>query len=69
MGVVFPVYPPDDLAALDRQRREELKAAIRQVLRYDPDVKKLLEDKLPELRELLRAKTAEVLPALQRRGK
>jgi len=68
MGTVFPIYPPDDLNKLDKQKREELKAAIRHALQYDSDVKKLLDDKLPEIRRLLKDKTDEVYKALLRRA-
>ncbi len=57
MGLFFPVYPPEELAKVDQQKRSELKAAILEALQNDPDVKKLLEEKLPEVRRILREKT------------
>jgi len=54
MGIPFPVYPPEDLARLDNAKRKELATAIREVLRTDPDVQKLLREKTSEkFRELL----------------
>jgi hypothetical protein len=67
MGNVFPIYPPEDLGKLDKQKREELRAAIIHVLRFDPDFKKLLEEKLPDAKQLLRSKTDPVYQALLRR--
>ena len=45
MGLMFPVYPPEDLSKLDDQKRKELGNAIRQVLLTDSDVQQLLKDK------------------------
>jgi hypothetical protein len=45
MGVFGPVYPPDDLDKLDKEKRDQLRAAIVKVLQTDPDVRKLLKDK------------------------
>jgi hypothetical protein len=68
MGVFFPVHPPTELDKLDKQKRAELKAAIVQALMFDPDLKKLFEDKLPEVRRLLKDKTLPKLEELLRRG-
>ena len=57
MGVFFPVYPPEELDKVDKEKRSELKAAILDALLNDPEVRKLLEEKLPETRRLLREKT------------
>jgi hypothetical protein len=57
MGLFFPVYPPNELNNVEQHKRSELKAEILRVLQTDPDVRKLLEDKLPELRRLLKDKT------------
>ena len=67
MGLFFPVYPPEDLNKVDQQKRAELKTAILEVLQTDPDVKKLFEDKLPEVRRLLKDKTLAKYQELLRR--
>jgi hypothetical protein len=54
MGIPFPVYPPEDLDQLDQAKRKELATAIREVLRTDADVQRLLREKTSEkFRELL----------------
>ena len=55
MGLFFPVYPRDDLAKLDQQKRKELATAIRQVLQSDPEIQQFL--KLPEVQKFLKDKT------------
>ena len=45
MGVTVPVYPPDDMAKLDKAKRKQLREAIGKVLATDEDVRKLLKDK------------------------
>jgi hypothetical protein len=45
MGLYFPVYPPEDLAKLDQQKRIQLKTAIINVLHNDPDVRQMIKDK------------------------
>jgi hypothetical protein len=45
MGLFFPVYPPEDLSKLNKEKKQELATAIRLVLKTDPDVQKLLRDK------------------------
>jgi formaldehyde-activating enzyme involved in methanogenesis len=67
MGLFFPVYPPEDLDKLDQQKRGELKAAIRQVLHNDPDIKNLIKEKLPEVQKLLKDKTWDVYQKLRDR--
>jgi hypothetical protein len=70
----FPIYPPEDLAKLDQQKRGELKAAIRNVLKTDAEVQKLLHgrpwDTLlndnPEIQNLLKNKTYDKFEALLR---
>jgi len=64
MGVFFPVYPPEDLNKLEQQKRAQLKAAILQALQFDPDIKALIGDKLPEVRRLLKNKTQHVFDEL-----
>jgi hypothetical protein len=59
MGIPFPLNDDDDLARMSQPKRDVLKAAIRALFQYDPEVKKMLEDgtKLDEVRKLLRGKT------------
>ena len=59
MGIPFPVYSETDLASKSQQKRDALKTAIRALLQYDPDVKKLLEGgtDLKSLREYLQQRT------------
>ena len=55
MGLYFPVFPPDEWAKLDKEKKKKLAAAIQQVLVNDPEV-----------RELLKAKTMDVFNSLQK---
>ena len=59
MGIPFPINDDDDLVRMSQQKRDVLKAAIRALFLYDPEVKKMLTDgkKLDEVRTLLRGKT------------
>jgi|HubBroStandDraft_6_1064221.scaffolds.fasta_scaffold1627340_2 hypothetical protein len=45
MGMHFIVYPPEDLAKLDQQKRIKLKSAIMHVLHNDPEVRQMLKSK------------------------
>jgi hypothetical protein len=45
MGMHFIVYPPEDLAKLDHQKRIKLKTAIMHVLHNDPEVLKMIKEK------------------------
>jgi hypothetical protein len=45
MALGFTVFPPDDLSKLDKEKRQQLANAIRNVLKTDPEVQKLLKDK------------------------
>jgi hypothetical protein len=41
----YPAYTVEELAKLTEEQRKELKAAILQVLRTDPDIRRLLREK------------------------
>ena len=56
MGIYFPIYPPQEWAKLDKEKRKALSAAILQVLTTDPEV-----------RQLLRQKTKPVLDGLKKK--
>jgi hypothetical protein len=45
MGMHFIVYPPEDLAKLDQQKKIKLKTAIMDVLHNDPEVRQLIQEK------------------------
>jgi hypothetical protein len=45
MGMHFIVYPPEDLAKLDQQKRMKLKSAIMHVLHNDAEVRQMLHEK------------------------
>jgi hypothetical protein len=55
MGVTAPIYPPGDLAKLDKDKRMQLREAIGKVLATDEEVRKLLHDKTFKLYEDLLA--------------
>jgi hypothetical protein len=57
MGIYLPIYPPQEWAKLDKEKRKALSAAILQVLTTDQEV-----------RQLLRQKTQTVLDGLKKPG-
>ena len=57
MGVTVPVYPPEEMAKLDKDKRNQLRTAIGKVLATDEDVRALLRTKtFPLYQQLLKPK-------------
>jgi len=61
MGLPFPVYDEGQIKSLTKtqQNRDALKAALRSLWLYDPDIKQYLREgkTLDEIRDQLRGKT------------
>jgi hypothetical protein len=45
MGIHFIVYPPEDLARLDHQKKIKLKTAIMHVLHNDAQIRQMIKEK------------------------
>jgi hypothetical protein len=57
MGVLRPIYTDSDLKDMSVANRQQLSQAISELLRTDPDVKKLLRDKTVDLFNRLKPTT------------
>jgi hypothetical protein len=54
MALIPPIYPPEDLAKLNEEQRNELRIAVLRVLQTDSQVRQLLKDKTSEAYEKLK---------------
>jgi hypothetical protein len=66
MGTFFSIYQQNDVLKLNSEDRNELRSAIIWALQHDPEVLELVEENLPDIRDILRKKTKGVFDRLRK---